>query len=118
MKLAAELQQVQSASHVYLFVPVGLADGGTHTHARGQMNDHLRTMDCHDLRKLRFIANIDGIKLVAANDICNKARSEEHTSELQSRFDLVCRLLLEKKKNKKRPININPNHLISQSITP
>src|SRR5207249_6400081 len=25
-----------------------------------------------------------------------KARSEEHTSELQSRFDLVCRLLLEK----------------------
>ena len=28
-------------------------------------------------------------------------RSEEHTSELQSRFDLVCRLLLEKKNNKK-----------------
>src|SRR5437868_12122465 len=28
-------------------------------------------------------------------------RSEEHTSELQSRFDLVCRLLLEKKKNTK-----------------
>src|SRR5699024_11835327 len=27
-----------------------------------------------------------------------KNRSEEHTSELQSRFDLVCRLLLEKKK--------------------
>src|SRR5699024_11892427 len=27
-------------------------------------------------------------------------RSEEHTSELQSRFDLVCRLLLEKKKPK------------------
>src|SRR5699024_11657430 len=29
-------------------------------------------------------------------------RSEEHTSELQSRFDLVCRLLLEKKKRNKR----------------
>src|SRR5438067_8031450 len=28
-----------------------------------------------------------------------RTRSEEHTSELQSRFDLVCRLLLEKKKN-------------------
>src|SRR5207247_8216993 len=28
-------------------------------------------------------------------------RSEEHTSELQSRVDLVCRLLLEKKKNNK-----------------
>src|SRR5690349_24169482 len=31
-------------------------------------------------------------------------RSEEHTSELQSRRDLVCRLLLEKKKNKKKNI--------------
>src|SRR5207249_7178755 len=33
-------------------------------------------------------------------------RSEEHTSELQSRFDIVCRLLLEKKKrpsNRRRP---------------
>src|SRR2546422_8267173 len=29
-------------------------------------------------------------------------RSEEHTSELQSRLHLVCRLLLEKKKNKHR----------------
>src|SRR5438067_10330021 len=28
------------------------------------------------------------------------SRSEEHTSELQSRFDLVCRLLLEKKKTR------------------
>src|SRR2546428_1589838 len=29
---------------------------------------------------------------------CTERRSEEHTSELQSRSDLVCRLLLEKKK--------------------
>src|SRR5437868_11824091 len=42
---------------------------------------------------------------ILAITFTNKARSEEHTSELQSRFDLVCRLLLEKKKNKykKRP---------------
>src|SRR5438105_6800333 len=33
-------------------------------------------------------------------------RSEEHTSELQSRVDLVCRLLLEKKKNV--PIRLQP----------
>src|SRR5699024_11495603 len=32
-------------------------------------------------------------------DPTRKLRSEEHTSELQSRFDIVCRLLLEKKKN-------------------
>src|SRR5206468_10394901 len=36
----------------------------------------------------------------AAGDII-PVRSEEHTSELQSRSDLVCRLLLEKKKKKK-----------------
>src|SRR2546421_5925605 len=33
------------------------------------------------------------------------SRSEEHTSELQSRSDLVCRLLLEKKKKKKNESN-------------
>src|SRR5437867_9912418 len=33
-------------------------------------------------------------------------RSEEHTSELQSPYDLVCRLLLEKKKKKKKKIDI------------
>src|SRR2546421_7758620 len=33
------------------------------------------------------------------------SRSEEHTSELQSRSDLVCRLLLEKKKKKMRDAN-------------
>src|SRR5690349_24698361 len=32
--------------------------------------------------------------------VCASGRSEEHTSELQSRRDLVCRLLLEKKKKK------------------
>src|SRR2546422_3170874 len=32
---------------------------------------------------------------------CRTRRSEEHTSELQSRLHLVCRLLLEKKKKKK-----------------
>src|SRR2546429_5385835 len=38
------------------------------------------------------------IPLLFANAVL-KARSEEHTSELQSRLHLVCRLLLEKKKN-------------------
>src|SRR5437868_12989828 len=33
-----------------------------------------------------------------ARQLVTGGRSEEHTSELQSRFDLVCRLLLEKKK--------------------
>src|SRR2546428_4435630 len=34
-----------------------------------------------------------------AEELVTFVRSEEHTSELQSRSDLVCRLLLEKKKN-------------------
>src|SRR2546422_6738955 len=34
-----------------------------------------------------------------------RLRSEEHTSELQSRLHLVCRLLLEKKKKKRRKIS-------------
>src|SRR5438105_12187524 len=36
---------------------------------------------------------------------CN-LRSEEHTSELQSRVDLVCRLLLEKKKKRTREVAV------------
>src|SRR2546430_7356477 len=36
------------------------------------------------------------------------ARSEEHTSELQSQSNLVCRLLLEKKKIKKQSLNRHP----------
>src|SRR5690349_16732013 len=42
----------------------------------------------------------------------SELRSEEHTSELQSRRDLVCRLLLEKKKKKKkfRPIKSIHNY--------
>src|SRR5207253_9224945 len=41
---------------------------------------------------------LSGLALAA-----KERRSEEHTSELQSRGHLVCRLLLEKKKQKKKP---------------
>src|SRR5690625_6675644 len=39
-----------------------------------------------------------------------KTRSEEHTSELQSRGQLVCRLLLEKKNNSMKSDHIRPTH--------
>src|SRR5207249_7329136 len=46
-------------------------------------------------------AEKSGLKVMPTADAVKSAeivmRSEEHTSELQSRFDLVCRLLLEKK---------------------
>src|SRR5205085_12329155 len=41
------------------------------------------------------------IRKVASRLTCISPRSEEHTSELQSQSNLVCRLLLEKKKNAK-----------------
>src|SRR2546430_7152411 len=41
-----------------------------------------------------------GFGVVAQKEIANFLRSEEHTSELQSQSNLVCRLLLEKKKKK------------------
>src|SRR2546429_4691505 len=44
---------------------------------------------------------------------CNP-RSEEHTSELQSRLHLVCRLLLEKKKNTCRVGSESPSRTILQ----
>src|SRR5215471_21808297 len=43
--------------------------------------------------------------------LADEPRSEEHTSELQSRRDLVCRLLLEKKKKK------NKNKTITKKTT-
>src|SRR5438874_9449838 len=47
------------------------------------------------------------------------ARSEEHTSELQSRRDLVCRLLLEKKKRYRRhKLYYGQAQLLSTAQTP
>src|SRR5699024_12182531 len=49
-------------------------------------------------RKVSVISIADDMQIRLA-EVCLQPplRSEEHTSELQSRFDLVCRLLLEKK---------------------
>src|SRR5256885_6694790 len=44
------------------------------------------------------------------------SRSEEHTSELQSPCNLVCRLLLEKKKTDKPTISISLSHCIHQTL--
>src|SRR5699024_12048192 len=48
---------------------------------------------------LRAAAPIAMISVGMCLVIATAGRSEEHTSELQSRFDIVCRLLLEKKKD-------------------
>src|SRR5256885_13091224 len=45
--------------------------------------------------------------MMEANATSTSRRSEEHTSELQSPCNLVCRLLLEKKKNARLPTTTN-----------
>src|SRR2546430_7945999 len=46
------------------------------------------------------------------------ARSEEHTSELQSQSNLVCRLLLEKKKKTEQEVLDRPVHVVRLSPLP
>src|SRR6266571_8168907 len=46
------------------------------------------------------------------------ARSEEHTSELQSHVNLVCRLLLEKKKNKQHQDDYQEKQKIERAALP
>src|SRR6266496_5854795 len=62
---------------------------------------------CHgDLHPFNLLADADRVTVL---------RSEEHTSELQSRRDLVCRLLLEKKKKiiMRHTTNKNKNKIAS-----
>src|SRR2546426_8401625 len=59
-----------------------------HTHRRGPVS---RLQGAH--------GGPSGTELTNRGDLSNTSRSEEHTSELQSPCNLVCRLLLEKKKN-------------------
>src|SRR5699024_11219466 len=63
-------------------------------YAHRNMNDYLEIKQLSHIYDVYF-SESDQIRVPT-----DLARSEEHTSELQSRFDLVCRLLLEKKKQK------------------
>src|SRR5699024_12405709 len=64
--------------------------------ARAHGCDHTINYSHEDVAK-RVREMTDGVGVNVVFDSVGKNRSEEHTSELQSRFDLVCRLLLEKK---------------------
>src|SRR5438105_12298833 len=70
--------------------------------------------DCSRRRTVRELARLglsDRTKPYFGPD-----RSEEHTSELQSRVDLVCRLLLEKKKKiQSRPTNGTDEHAVDHT---
>jgi len=65
---------------------------------------HLASEDCSVVTEVHEVGAIacESIVDTIIDDVAVRARSEEHTSELQSRENLVCRLLLEKKKKKKK----------------
>src|SRR5438105_7547406 len=64
----------------------------------------LSAINILNLRASRDFSLGHGVRVGIDADVFN-VRSEEHTSELQSRVDLVCRLLLEKKKFPRHAIN-------------
>src|SRR5207248_10819739 len=63
---------------------------------------------------LKFAPSVDfwTLKPVCVLEVVVQLRSEEHTSELQSPYDLVCRLLLEKKKKRRRPQRRRPKTML------
>src|SRR5207248_4659397 len=70
------------ALHQHLYGAVGQAQ---------ELQDGAERADLEDVVRRRLV----GLRLLLRRE---EDRSEEHTSELQSPYDLVCRLLLEKKK--------------------
>src|SRR5260370_24672236 len=84
--------------------PGCLIRGCTHTLGHQIANHRSQDMDCPicGANAEQIPTTIDDVSIVCPTcgeyDVAS-ARSEEHTSELQSHLNLVCRLLLEKKKN-------------------
>src|SRR5438093_8428263 len=78
----------------------------------GDSYDNTRHLDGIHWRHVKFIEQFTADRRegrwLMMSDVC-KHRSEEHTSELQSLTNLVCRLLLEKKKKKKSRVTSRRN---------
>src|SRR2546422_6433963 len=68
------------------------------------------------LRPRPFLSSHARDKWGENKNVLGKARSEEHTSELQSRLHLVCRLLLEKKKIHSHAEHCNPQQIFSMKL--
>src|SRR5699024_8128834 len=85
--------------HLPIVTP--LANGEVRVKRTHEMNDRIDHIAVNG-GYIEFSNNEATIIADSAERARNIDRSEEHTSELQSRFDLVCRLLLEKKKKKNK----------------
>src|SRR5260370_14102019 len=75
---------------------------GKPAHSQGDTHSYLVSILAKELREVNRIFGAGGrrtVEPVNSSGEFGEERSEEHTSELQSHLNLVCRLLLEKKKN-------------------
>src|SRR5256886_12382847 len=92
-----ELQPAPGSHHRRKRVGRGPGSGHGKTSTRGQKGQRART-------SVNMPKTFEGGQ--------TRLRSEEHTSELQSQSNLVCRLLLEKKKKKHYSSHIHTNTII------
>src|SRR2546427_1791427 len=68
------------------------------------VGEELHVVDQQQIQRVvTLLEFVKGAALVGLDHIRDELRSEEHTSELQSQSNLVCRLLLEKKKRDPQP---------------
>src|SRR3989475_8146029 len=74
---------------------------------QGSFTNHFASKEAFGLEilDLYFAQVREGIQKTLRSDSLPPLRSEEHTSEFQSQSNLVCRLLLEKKKNHRHACN-------------
>src|SRR2546430_10003323 len=77
------------------------------------LTDKLLIDVAHNFDAIGAAGRVDtSLQITTQGSIANQHRSEEHTSELQSQSNLVCRLLLEKKK--KNTIQRRAEHYYAQ----
>src|SRR2546422_2111345 len=102
--LGVHLHRVRGPSLRLTFCRPGSAEGPATEEEQaddGEPGDEQPALTCHG--RLQRVLGLRQQVCLAGIDVYRQgrlARSEEHTSELQSRLHLVCRLLLEKKKKK------------------
>src|SRR5207253_11084725 len=75
---------------------LGLAREGVNPAVAGDIQKVIAGMS--DLKVVAHVDDAQPLSTESTSHVLDSVRSEEHTSELQSRGHLVCRLLLEKKK--------------------
>src|SRR5690606_40126457 len=106
IEFASHTKDIESADYVSGEIEIRRLDTDRHGGLGGGVNDEITAPACFE--QCLIVSNIgldhlyslafQQVPVVISGLVDLVGRSEEHTSELQSRENLVCRLLLEKKK--------------------